>query len=98
MTQPAAAQTEIVPAARMSVSALLELHRFAKTCLSSWAHATREENHDATTTSDTAERTLRADSEESDATTAEGSPGAAQAKPGAVAAIAGKGTRQGVRL
>ena len=98
MTQPVAAGTRIVATARISLNALLELHRFAKVCLSSWIDCPkREEKGDASPTSRTPKRALRVKVGSSDAPVAKVHRGKTRERPGAVAASPRKGAAQGER-
>ena len=72
MTRPEAAQAKIVSAARLTVRVLLELHRVARTCISSRAHNVHEEDHDAADPSKTPTATLRGTASRSHRTTPPG--------------------------
>ena len=59
MTRPEAAYAKIIPAARLPVRVLLELHRITAICFSARVDNVHEENQDARTQSKTPTPTLR---------------------------------------
>ena len=94
MTQPAAAQADIVREAQLPLAVLLELCRLAASCLSSLVSDESEGDHDATSSDATARAVRRARRNTSSSTTATGSA-SGKAVVGAVDANAGEGHQRG---
>jgi len=95
MTHPEAAYSKIVPAARLPVRVLLELHRVTVTCFSANVHNVHEEQRDAKAPSKTPARTLRRNARPSGSTIPAGITGATPPEPGAMDAGVGQEDPEG---
>jgi hypothetical protein len=95
MTDPEAAGTRIVPAARLPVRVLLELRRITAASLCSRVHNVHEEDDNAAAPGKTPTTTFRRTASRSDRTSPTGRARAASPRSGSVDADAGQDDPQG---